>query len=84
MSKKVYAIYIDKKKYSLAIKSPAVIQEQSVCLLEASDEDIVAYNENILISYSRAKLVHRAEEIKEKWLEDARAVLHKIEDIEIK
>ncbi len=38
MSKKVYALYVDRKKYSLAIRSPAVIQEQSVRLLDASDE----------------------------------------------
>ena len=47
-------------------------------------DTIVRFNESVYLSFSRAALVKKAQELKAKWIEQQKAVLSQIEKIIIK
>ena len=82
--KKVYALYHNKEKREMSIKSPAHFQKESLIkALEESDSSVAYYNYNIFLSFSRAELRKTANKIKAQWQEEAEAVLEKIKNIKI-
>ena len=82
--KKVYALYHNKEKQEMSIKSPAYFQKESLGkALEDSDSSVAFYNHNIFLSFSRAELRKTANEIKARWQEETEAMLEKIKNIKI-
>jgi hypothetical protein len=92
MAKKVYALYHRAPnndylhrygEYKIKISCESHWMEQ-YNMVEKSDEQIIYYNENYFISFSRTALVKKAREIKAEWLKQENEIIAKIEDIVIK
>lgn len=92
MAKKVYALFHQEpapnylqwdKKYEINISCEKVW----MCAaekLEKSEEDVMYYNENYYISFSRAALIKKAKEIQSEWINKKKNEIAEIEAIIIK
>lgn len=92
MIKKVYALFHQEPKpnylqqnhkYEIKIQCNKYWMNDAE-KLEKSKEDVMYYNENYFISFSRAALVRKAKEIQAEWIEKKKNEIAEIEAIVIK
>lgn len=84
--KKIYALYYkiwEDGKYSLEISTSKTLNSYAD-RLTGDNKAVIQFNEYYYLSFSRAALVKKAEEIKEGWLRDLQKRLQEVEAIVIK
>lgn len=74
-----YTLYVSKNDAKIVVKKASTVFKN--CKFT---DDVVAYNDCYYFSTNRKKLIEKAKEIKNQWVEEARKTLEKYESIEIR
>ena len=80
---KVYALYHNEQTFEMKISNEKHWNSQ-IDQLEKSEKVVMYYNDNNFLSFSRAALVEKANQIKEDWLKKQYNNITKIATIEIR
>ena len=80
---KVYALYHNEQRLEMKITNEKHWESQKE-KLDNSTNVILYWNEHLFLSFSRSALVEKANEIKEKWLQNQYKNISKIASIELR
>ncbi|MBO5700916.1 MAG: hypothetical protein J6S71_00595 [Clostridia bacterium] len=80
---KVYALYHNEQRFELKITNEKHWEKQTE-FVENSEKVVVYWNENLFLSFSRAALIEKANQIKNEWLQTQYKNISKIASIELR